>query len=370
MILRLTIKRLLSKKFSTIFTILALSLALTIFFTFKMSLENYKNNLSAASDKNILIAGRTPDLMQLIENSHFFKNGESSTFPIIMIEELEEFGEIIPLNNRFTAYQKPIIGIESKYFDLKKVKLQTGDYFLKVGECVIGFNCAKELNLSVGDSFINDPSSSFDISKSNPVKLKVCGILANNGTPDDNAIFTSLKTAWVLEGIGHSHNPKEKDDTDSSITDLSSGPLLNLHFHGKAEKYPLTGVIIFPDNDVKRAQLLAKSKNNKTTLKIVDPVAMIHKIIEKISGLDSFFKLLFLFMSLAIVIVLGVLIFQAASLRSREKDTYQCLGIPKSFFYKSIICEWTIFISLSLLIGLLSSIFIKGFALDLFSILI
>jgi len=365
--LRLTRKRLLSKKYSTTFLVMALSLSLAIFFTFKACMENYKNNLAEGSDKSVLVLGNSPDFMQIIQNSHFFNAGETSSFPIKLLREYEDFGEVIPVSNKFTAYEKPIVGLDRRYFRFKGLKVSEGEYFLKVGECVIGSECAKELNLSVGDSFVNDPSSSFDLSKSNPVKLKVCGILEKNSLPDDHTIFTNLKTTWVLEGIGHSHQPEEDDNVDSTITDLSSGPLEYLHFHGDENTYPLTGAILFPENDVTKAQLIAKSKNNKTSLTVVDPIEQIQQVFEKLAGIDSFFKLLFILMSISILLILGILIFQAASLRTKEKDTYFSLGIPKSFFYKSIFCEWILIIGLSISIASLITLIFKGLVLEIFS---
>ena len=369
MIIRLTIKRLLSKKFSTAFLILALSIVLTLFFTFKTCLDSYKKSLAAANDESILLAGSTPNYMSIIESSHLFKKTASSNFPVKSINQLKEFGEVISLNIGFTAFQKPIVGTESRYFRLKDLKIAEGSYFLKIGECVLGANIAKELDLNLGDSFVNDPSSSFDISKSNPVKLKVCGILAESNTPNDHAIFTNLETSWVLEGIGHSHHPDEENDVDSSVTDLSSGTLKHLHFHGDPNSFPLTGAIIFPEDDINKAKLLALSLNNKIALTIVDPVAQIQEVYEKLSNIDTFFKFLFFMMLTALTLVIGILIFQAANLRSKEKEIYQTLGVPKSFFYKSIVCEWLLILSVSLLFGALISLSLESVTFDIFSFL-
>ena len=46
----------------------------------------------------------------------------------------------------------------------------------------------------------------YDLSAEYPLKMRVTGILAPTGTPDDLAVFTDVKTAWVIDGIGHGHD--------------------------------------------------------------------------------------------------------------------------------------------------------------------
>ena len=49
-----------------------------------------------------------------------------------------------------------------------------------------------------------------------PLKMTISGILRRNHTADDRAVFVDLKTAWVIEGLGHGHEDL-KNSSDRSV---------------------------------------------------------------------------------------------------------------------------------------------------------
>ncbi len=48
---------------------------------------------------------------------------------------------------------------------------------------------------------MSSPESVFDITGVYPLKMNVVGILQPTGTPDDDAVFVDVKTAWVIGGL-------------------------------------------------------------------------------------------------------------------------------------------------------------------------
>ena len=77
---------------------------------------------------------------------------------------------------------------------------------------------ARELELRPGDSIISSPENAFDLAGVYPLKMKVTGILEKSHTSDDLAVFVDLKTAWVIQGLGHGHERAARDpDGDRAV---------------------------------------------------------------------------------------------------------------------------------------------------------
>lgn len=111
----------------------------------------------------------------------------------------------IPLYARFTARGFPIIGTSLDYFHYRVFSTQRGDFISMLGQCVIGSEVARKLTLKPGDSLISSPETVFDIAGVYPLRMKVAGILKLIGSADDHGVFIDIKTAWVIQGLGHGH---------------------------------------------------------------------------------------------------------------------------------------------------------------------
>ena len=56
-------------------------------------------------------------------------------------------------------------------------------------------------------------------------KLNITGVLQRSHTPDDHAVFVDLKTAWVIEGLGHGHEDLAITRDSSVIMDRSANSI-------------------------------------------------------------------------------------------------------------------------------------------------
>ena len=57
--------------------------------------------------------------------------------------------------------------------------------------------------MGVGGHVVSSPESVFDLAGVYPLKMAVVGVLAPTHTPDDDAVFVDVKTAWVIAGLAH-----------------------------------------------------------------------------------------------------------------------------------------------------------------------
>lgn len=357
MIFKLTIKRLLNKKLYTSLIILALSLSCAIFITFSQSISEYKRKLSSISDNNVLVLGGTQGHLKTIFNSLYFKKGFVKSFKSEDLTTLSQFGKTIPIFNHYTAHDYPVIGLSSKYFELKGYMLTSGNMFVKIGQCIIGAQLAKQLNLSVGDKISSDADAGFDVNKSIPVRMTISGILEVQNSPVDLAVFTDLKTAWTMHGIGHEHS--EEENSSQSIVDFTKGPLKNFHFHGEEDSYPLTSALLFTKSNQSKAELQALAVANKLPLQVINPENTLLQINESITGVNKFFHFLFFLILTAMLIILLVFTMQSSSIRYQEKITYSKLGVPSSFYKKLLAGEWIVLICSSLALGYVVSILLQ-----------
>ncbi|MEJ2163348.1 MAG: hypothetical protein P8X60_08555, partial [Robiginitalea sp.] len=139
------------------------------------------------------------------------------------------------------------------------------------GECVLGARAARTLNARVGSSVISTPAGAFDIAGSFPLKMTVVGILNPSQTPDDEAVFTDVKTTWVISGKAHGHQDIGTATADSlllsrsdssvvaspavlSYTEITPENIGSFHFHGNPEDYPITSLIAIPKD--KKSELV------------------------------------------------------------------------------------------------------------------
>ena len=113
---------------------------------------------------------------------------------------------------------------------------------------------------------MSSPETLFDLAGVYPLKMKVVGVLEKSYTSDDLAVFVDLKTAWVIQGLGHGHEDviKLRDPTlvlkrtEKNVaataklyhhTEITANDIDSFHFHGDLAQFPITAVIAVPHDN-------------------------------------------------------------------------------------------------------------------------
>ena len=138
-----------------------------------------------------------------------------------------------------TARSRPIIGTTPDYFRQRGLAVRAGRLPILVGEAVLGATVARDLGLGPGDTLLSDYEKPYDISTTYPLKMHVSGVLAESGSPDDGAVFVDVKTAWVIEGIGHGHGIVHGIDAQGQLSAEAVG-------HGNGIGHQALGVRAWP----------------------------------------------------------------------------------------------------------------------------
>ncbi len=262
----------------------------------------------------------------------------------------------IPVYVRFKARGNPIVGTTLDYFDFRGLQISDGRQMAVLGECVLGAKVAENLGLKPGDSLVSSPESLFDLAGIYPLKMKVVGLLRKSHTSDDLAVFIDLKTAWVIQGLGHGHQDVTilKDPTliykrtESNVaataklyhfTEITEKNIESFHFHGNLEAYPITAVIAVPFDEKSGTILRGRYLSKEEPQQIARPEEVIDGLLQNIFRIKNVLDAVISVVALATILAV-VLVF-ALSLRLRQKEiqTIFKLGCSRTTIVRLVAAE-------------------------------
>lgn len=325
--------------------------------------------LQSRASSTPLLLGARGSALDLVMNSLYFDDEVPGIFTMQAAEETADtgLGYAIPLNIRFQARNKPIVGTTIDYFDFRDLEVAQGRMLAMLGECVIGASVAEEHGLAPGDSIVSSPDTLFDLAGVYPLRMNITGVLERSHTPDDRAVFVDLKTAWVIEGLGHGHEDLSKTRDSSVILDRTEGKVTanaklfqyteiteenrdSFHFHGDSSLYPLTAVIAVP-NDVKAATLLRGRFLENQQYHIVRPTVVIEGLLENIFRIKNVIDSVIAIVGLATVLAIILVFALSVRLRQGELNTIFKLGCSRMTTVNLIVAEIVIILLASSIIS-------------------
>ncbi len=324
-------------RIKTITLITCISLITFLPFALKSLLAASEQQLMSRAFTTPLLVGAKGNSLDLVMNSLYFSKETPDLINMKATDKIanSNLAQPIPLYIRFHAKDYPIVGTSIDYFAFRKLQLASGRHFALLGECVIGADVAYLLQLKIGDSILSSPENLFDLAGTYPLKMTITGILENTNSADDKAIFVDLKTAWVIQGLGHGHQDIKtiKDPTailnrsQNAVTtsekirqysEINKNNLESFHFHGDPSIYPLTAIIAAPFDSKSATLLRGRFLSENSNLQIVRPKEVIEELLANIFKIKNFFDAIVLIV--AIAMILAVLLVFSLSLRLRQKE--------------------------------------------------
>jgi len=325
--------------------------------------------LQSRASSTPLLLGARGSALDLVMNSLYFDDEIPEILSMQAADEIADtgLGYAIPLYIRFQARNKPIVGTTIDYFDFRELEVAQGRMLAMLGECVVGASVAEEHGLAPGDSMVSSPDTLFDLAGVYPLKMNITGVLERSHTPDDEAVFVDLKTAWVIEGLGHGHEDLSQTRDSSVILNRSEGKVTanaklfqyteiteenmdGFHFHGDSSIYPLTAVIAVP-NDAKAATLLRGRYLENQQYHIVRPTEVIEGLLENIFRIKNVIDSVIAIVGLATVLAIILVFALSVRLRQRELSTIFKLGCSRMTAVKLIAAEIVIILLASSIIS-------------------
>jgi putative ABC transport system permease protein len=252
----------------------------------------------------------------------------------------------IPMYVRFRTRGHPIVGTTLDYFDFRGLRVAEGRSLAVLGDCVVGATVAEKLGLKPGESLVSSPETLFDLAGVYPLKMSVAGILEKSHTSDDLAVFVDLKTAWIIQGLGHGHEDVTRIEdptlvlkrTETNVaataklyhyTEITEKNMDSFHFHGDLSSYPITAVIAVPYDTKSGTILRGRYLSEEEAHQIAKHKDVIEGLLQNIfrikNVLDAVISVVALGTILAIVLVFAL----SLRLRQREIETIFKLGCSR-----------------------------------------
>jgi len=311
-------------------------------------LEESEQQLMARAATTPLLLGSKGSSLDLVMSAVYFGGQHPDPISLAEIERIEEtdLAYAIPIQMGFLARGAPIVGTTVDYFDFRALSLAEGRSFAILGESVLGAGAARRLGLGPGDSLTSSPESFFDLAGAYPLKTKVVGVLAPSGTPDDLAVFVDLKTAWVMQGIGHGHQDLSRVQDPTLVIDRDANNVVasakvveyqeitesnrdSFHFHGEPSSYPVSAAVIVPEDDRAGTLLLGRFVDGSLGGQLIRPRAIVGELMNTIFRIKEVLDLAVAIVGTAAVLALALVFALSFRLREQELQTNFEIGASR-----------------------------------------
>ena len=332
----------------------------------QLLLDESERQLMSRAVSTPLVVGSKGSALDLVMNTIYFGDEVPELITIAASDRVmdTDLALPIPVYVRFRARGNPIVGTTLDYFDFRGLKIAEGRQMAVLGDCVVGAKFAKGLHLKPEDSLVSSPETLFDLAGIYPLKMKVVGVLEKSHTSDDLAVFVDLKTAWVIQGLGHGHEDvtritdptlilKRTEDNVAATaklfhyTEISEKNLDSFHFHGNLTDYPITAVIAVP-YDIKSGTILrGRYLSSEETHQIVMPEEVIDGLLQNIFRIKNVLDAVISVVGLATVLALVLVFALSLRLRQQEIQTIFKLGCRRMTIARLLGAEIFIIVAIS-----------------------
>ena len=313
--------------------------------TLEVLLTQSEQQLLSRAESTPLLLGARGSALDLVMNGLYFDDEIPELVSMAAVNALEDSGLAmpIPLYVRFNTRGFAIVGTTLDYFDFRNLTMAQGRQLALLGEAVIGAEVADRLDIAVGDSLVSSPETVFDLAGVYPLKMPVVGILKRSYTPDDLAVFVDVKTAWVVQGLVHGHEDLARSDdasvvierTDTNVvasarlveyTEITNKNIDSFHFHGDPAQYPLSAVIVVPNDDKSAAILRGRYQESERLHQLVVPGTVIDGLLANIFRIKNLLDAVIFIVAIATALALILVFTLSIRLRQREFQTVFRIG--------------------------------------------
>ena len=352
-------------------TVLIAALTLTTFLPLAVHIVVRASEIQMLdrSQATPLILGQKGSALDLVMNTLYFASKPPETVSMREADQIDEtgFAFAIPIYNRYSARGYPIVGTSLDYLGFRQLEIESGRMLAVLGECVLGATVADRLGLGPGDFIISAPENPFDLGGVYPLRMKVTGVLRPRHTPDDRAVFVDVKTAWVIEGLGHGHEDvAAARDPEVVLTEvdgrlvasakivqyneITADNMDSFHFHGDTSQFPLTSIIAVPHDAKSATLLMGRYLPETSTVQLIKPVDVVQALMENIFKIRRVLNVIFAVVSVAMLLTIFLVIALSLRLRQPEIETMYRLGCSRLRMAQMVTAEFGVIIVVSIVL--------------------
>ena len=324
----------------------------------ELLLDESEQQLMSRAATTPLVVGAKGSALDLVMNTLYFGDEVPELITMAASDRVmdTDLALPIPVYVRFRARGHPIVGTTLDYFEFRGLKVVEGQQMAVLGDCVVGAGAAEKLGLKPGDELVSSPENMFDLAGIYPLKMKVTGVLQQSHTSDDLAVFVDLKTAWVIQGLGHGHQDvtvlkdptlvlKRTEDNVAATAklyhymEITDENIHSFHFHGHMTGYPVTAVIAAPYDAKSGTILQGRYLSKEERHQIVEPEEVIDGLLQNIFRIKNVLDAVISVVALATVMAIILVFALSIRLRQREMETVFKLGCSRMTMARLVASE-------------------------------
>jgi putative ABC transport system permease protein len=334
----------------SVLLVLSMALILSVPVATRILMSASEAALTARAEATPLLLGRRGSALDLAMAALYFSDARPSPLPMAEVEAIWESGLAvpIPLHTAFETNGFRIVGTTLDYFDFRALRVVEGRGLALLGEAVVGARAAEALGTSPGDTLVSAPQNLFDLDGVYPLEMTVVGVLAPTGSPDDEAVFVDLKTAWVISGIGHGHDDVVSVGETVAAADIvefqriTPENIESFHFHGDTDDFPVSAVIVVPPDARSSTILQGRYLDPDGPAQLVRPAVVVEGLVARIFRIRTLLDAVTAIVALAALAAVGLAVFLSWRLRAREVETAVRLGAQKGMIVRLLAAETVI----------------------------
>ncbi|MBT8414876.1 MAG: ABC transporter permease [Boseongicola sp.] len=328
-------------------------------------LSTSERALVSRGDATPLLLGSRGSQLDLTMAALYFSDERPDPVPMREVEAIWDSGLAmpIPVHAAFSSSGFRIVGTTLDYFDFRELTLSDGRGLSVLGDAVIGADVAETLGKGVGDTLVSSPENLFDLDGVYPLEMPIVGVLAPTNSPDDQAVFVDIKTAWVIQGIGHGHEDvvtaAEVAAGSAAVSNaavvqyqrITDENIESFHFHGSQDDFPTSAVVVVP-NDTRSATILkGRYLDSENPTQLIEPARVIQGLVDRIFRIKALLDVVTTIIAVAAIAAIGLAVFLSYRLRAREMATAVKLGARRGMVMQLLSAETITLLLLSAVIA-------------------
>lgn len=335
-------------KARTAILILCVALVGALPLAVQVLIARYEDDLVRRADSTPLVVGAPGSRFDLLLHALYFRGAPAHALSLADSERIaaQGLGAAIPIAIQGTARGAPVVGTTLDYFAFRGLVPAAGTLPQILGDAVLGAGIARELDLGPDDRLLTDSGRLYDIGSTYPLRLRIAGVLAPRGGPDDGAVFVDLRTAWVAAGIGHGHEDLGEDADPALVlrqregsvtanaavreyTEITPENIASFHFHGGSESWPVTAVVVVPP-DARSGTILKARLAADESLQPIVPRTVLDETFEIVFRVKRFFDANTILVTASTALLLALVAALGWKIRERERETLFKIGAGRA----------------------------------------